>query len=393
MADRSKRRRGQGEGSLYQRSSDGMWCAMIELPPGPDGNRRRKMIVRKAKGKAIEALREMQDDLAKRGDLVTYSGTLGEWLDYWLDNISARRNSPGTVVNQRGHIDNWIKPAIGRRPMSKLGPDHVREVHRAIEKGSDSTTLGWAVHTTLAKALKDAYREQRIRSNPCDVVDRPRVVTKTQKALTLEQAVRLLQILSERPDGALWATYLLTGARRGEILGLEAERIGSVLDISWQLQYVKDVTKARADYECRHVEGSLYLTRLKTKKPRVVPLVEPLRSILARHLNGRTEGLVFTGPDGGALGPDKVTARWKDLLAEASLPTDVVLHGTRHTTVDLLRAAKVPLEITQEIVGHSSRAMTEHYLSPGNLPILTEAMEKMSALISLPPNPQPEVES
>lgn len=386
-----KARRGPGEGSIYQRGSDGMWCAMVELPAAPDGKRRRKMVVRKHKGKAIEALRELQDDLASRGDLATYRGSLGEWMDYWLQSISAGRNTPGTVHNQRGHIENWIKPAIGSRPMSRLGPDHVRELHRHIAANSTSKTLCWAVHTTLSKALKDAKREKRIRENPCDLVDRPVAVTKAQKALTLEQSITLLRYLTVRPvrqDWALWITYLLTGARRGEILGLESDRVGDVLDLAWQLQSVSDITTCRADYEYRHVSGSLYLTRLKASKSgkaksRAIPLVEPLRTVLAVHMEGRGPGLVFTEPDGSPLRPDAVTARWKELLATVGLPTDVVLHGTRHTTVDLLRAAGVPLETSQEIVGHSTRAMTEHYLTKGNLPVLREAMEKMSALLTL----------
>ncbi|MEZ2388883.1 tyrosine-type recombinase/integrase [bacterium RCC_150] len=380
----SRPSRGKGDGAVYQRN-DGLWCVSIELPIGVDGKRRRKVVCRKDKAKAVAALRDAQGDLAQRGDITTGGMTLAEWLEYWLPNISAPRNEPGTTKNQRGHIRKWIVPAIGSRPLSKLTPQHVRLLHKAIRDGSDSTSLVLQVHNTLGRALKDAVREGRIRQSPCDLMDRPGASTAAQKALTLDQALRLVRYVTTRPvrhDWALWCAYLLTGARRGEILGLEADRVGDVLDLAWQLQRIDNIEDAPPSHVYRNVGRNLYLKRPKSKAgTRVIPLVDPLRSILAVHMEGRGPGLVFTEPDGSPMVPDTVTKRWKQILAKAGLPNDVVLHGARHTTVDLLAAAKVPAELRREIVGHSTREMTEAYRTKGNIPELTAAMEQMSALL------------
>lgn len=395
MSPSKKGTRGKGEGSVYRRSSDGMWCVSVELPASAGrGARPRKVICRKDKGKALEALRELQSDLAKHGDIVDRSMTVGEWLDYWLEHIYAPRNEPGTTKNARGHVGKWIKPAIGDRKLAKLTPSHVRQVHAAIREGSDSTTLVRAVHNTLSVALRDAVREgSLLRQNPCDLMDRPGALVGERDGLTLDQAIQLLAHIATREDGALWATYLLTGARRGEILGLEADRVGDTLDLSWQLQRITNIEDAPQTRVYREVGDRLYLKRPKSKKARSVPLVEPLRSILARHMQSRGPGLVFTEPDGSPIDPDDATQRWHVLLAEAGLPEDVVLHGTRHTTVDLLEAAGVPMHVIREIVGHTTEAMTVRYTKQRNLPKLEAAMEKMGALLVGAGQPQPEVES
>ncbi len=39
------KRRGHGEGSVYQRSRDGRWCGVVDLGRGPDGKRRRRTVI------------------------------------------------------------------------------------------------------------------------------------------------------------------------------------------------------------------------------------------------------------------------------------------------------------------------------------------------------------
>jgi integrase len=252
-----------------------------------------------------------------------------------------------------------------------------------------SSTYTLLAHNALSTALKVAHREGRVTVNVCELVDRPEKRVTEQKALDVAEAVRLLKHLGKmldgedeqiKQDGALWASYILTGARRGEILGLEVDRVGDVLDLSWQLQRITDISKAPASWEKRSLGGTLYLTRPKSKAGwRIIPLVEPLRSILLAQIEGQKSGLVFTRK-GKPWDPDAATKAWAAVLADAGLPADVVLHGARHTTVELLYAAKVPEDIIQAIVGHSTRQMTRSYKTRTDSARLVEGMESLSAL-------------
>ncbi len=64
-----RRRRGNNEGSLYQRA-DGRWCATITIGYGEDGKRRRRTVFGKTK-------KDVQANLAKLASQ-KLDGTLGE---------------------------------------------------------------------------------------------------------------------------------------------------------------------------------------------------------------------------------------------------------------------------------------------------------------------------
>lgn len=390
--------RGKGEGSIYKRASDGLWCVRIELPPGPGGKRRQKVVCRKVKAEAQAEMDKLKADLRKLGNLPTSSLTLEKWLRRWIDDIAPGEIRPKSYASYKSTVDGWLIPLLGRHKIDTLSADHVREMFKAIQSTPKSQKLrgekdipegtvmvgpdtAIKAHAVLSSALKTAMREGKATRNVCEMVDPPRKAKVEQGALNVEQAIELMAHLAGREDGALWATYLLTGARRGEILGLEADRVTDTLDLSWQLLRITDMSKAPADYEHRHLTGTLYLTRPKSSSGwRIIPLVEPLRSILALHMQGRGDGLVFTR-NGNPWDPDAATDAWANLLIEAGLPSNVVLHGARHTAVELLDAAGVDWDTIKDIVGHSTKKMSQAYRSKPDLKRLGGALEQMSKML------------
>lgn len=393
--------RGKGEGAVYRVPKDKSkplqyWTGTVELPPGPNGERRRKTVRRKNKAELLTELGKLRADLEKRGDLPTATTTVEKWFTYWVNNIAAKKVRPNTLDGYRRTVNNHIIPAIGKVKLDKVTAAHVRRVHDAvIEKGNNSTTALLA-HRTMSVSFKAAIREGRIGRNPANLTDAPRKAATALHALDLPEAIQLLAHLANDPQGALWATVLLSGARRGEVIGLERSRVGDVLDLSWQLLRLKKTDTdgkpdVPADYEYRHVKGGLYLTRPKSSTSwRVIPLIDPLKSILEKHMKDTPDnkwGLMFTR-EGVPISPDLAGKDWRKILAAAGIDKDVRLHDGRHTTVDLLYAAGVPDDLIQEIVGHSTRSMTQAYKSLRNRERLTSAMEQFSALFTEPENPE-----
>jgi len=383
--------RGKGEGSIYK-DKRGLWTATVELP-SRDGVRRKKVVRRKLKKDAIEELAAMTKDLKARGDLPTAGQTVAQWFTYWLAEIAAKDVRPKTLEGYRATAKNHIIPAIGTVKLERVTAAHVRRVHDSIlDKGLSSTTALLA-HRIMAVSFKIAYREGRIGRNPATLTNAPRKAVPTLEALDLTDALALLEhVAHDEQMGARWATALLSGGRRGEVIGLEWERVTDVLDLSWQLQRlplseIDGKPDAPADYEYRHLVGGLYLTRPKSNRgSRIIPLVDPLKSILERHRELSPEnpyGLVFMQGE-RPIDPDQDSKNWRVLLAESGITKNVRLHDVRHTTVDLLDLAGVPDDIIMEIVGHSTRQMTQQYKSRGNRERLTKAMQQLSALFSTP---------
>lgn len=391
--------RGKGEGSVYKRASDGLWCVRIELPPGPGGKRRQKVVCRKEKKVAIAEMTKLRKELDRLGDLPTSSLTLEKWLRRWIDEIAPKEIRPKSYASYKSTVDGWLIPLLGKRKIDSLSADHVREMFKEILSTPKSHALrgktdlppgtvmlgpdtAIKAHAVLSSALKTAMREGKATRNVCEMVDPPRKPKVVQGSLTALQARELLNFLTTREDCALWSAYILTGARRGELLGLEVDRVSDVLDLSWQLLRITDISTAPADYEYRHLQGTIYLTRPKSRSgSRHVPLVEPLKSILALHMQGKTSGLVFTRPDGSPWDPDTATKTWAKVLKEAGMPDNVVLHGARHTAVEMMSAAGVGWDDIKDLVGHSTVQMSLDYRSKPDQARLTAAMELNSRML------------
>lgn len=428
--------RGKGEGALFRVPKDTSqpvkyWQAVVELP-SRDGERRRKYVRAKDKTTALKQLRALQKELERVGDLPTASMTLEAWLRIWFDQIAVERVGPKTAPTYRSIISKHIVPAIGSVRLDKLEPAHVRRLRDTIlEKGRAPSTALQA-HRILATALRDAEREGRVTRNVTTLVDAPKRGRVSLVTLDATAGVRLLEHAA-REDvrmGARWAAALLTGARQGELLGLEVDRVTDELDLSWQLQRLTwshgcglpseprcgrvrgsdcpdRYLRAPADHEHRHLTGGLWLTRPKSSAGwRIIPLVEPLRSIMERRLDAAStepnpHGLVWTAEpkrtayvdelrplDGSPVDPRVDNEAWHALLSRVGVP-DARLHDARHTTADLLWEAGVPETIIIEILGHSSISMSRRYKSRSSQALLRDALTKVSALLTsdVPPDP------
>lgn len=390
--------RGKGEGSLYK-NTNGLWEVKIELPRDRDGKRRRKVVRRKSKSDAIQVLRELKAELAKTGDLATSSVTLETWSEHWLTE-RAKKLAPNTVNGYRVAFRDYINPMLGKRKLDKLTPQDIKHLHDVIQEtpkdkalrslsdppeGTEllSSTYALLVHNALSGSLKMAVREGKLSRNVCELVDKPSKRHTTEEVLTLEEAIKLIGYLTTHPDGALWTTYLLTGARRGEIIGLEVDRVmEDHLDLSWQTQRITDRESAPKDHEYRHIGKSLYLARPKSKAGwRTPPLVPELAELLRREIGNRTDGLVFLR-DGEPWDPADASKEWKVILAGAGVNEKVKLHGARHTAVGLLYELGVSEATIMQIVGHSTVSVTRRYGQAGNKRAMQDAIAKLSTALS-----------
>jgi integrase len=394
------------------------WEAWIELDP-VDGNRQRVPLRRKDKAACLQLIEDEWDRLKEHGDLPNANQTVKQYLTYWLDKIAAKEVSPNTFTGYEVVCRKHIIPTIGNVRLSQVKAAHVRRVtDKMLDNGASSTYANNA-HRIMSTAFASAYSEGRMTRNPAKQTKAPRKAVPNLEVLTLDEAIHIVEVMA-RPEhaelGARWVSSILTGGRRGEMIGLERNRVDfekNTLDLSWQLQRfawkhgdvltkelddkgkplhecgrkrgtdcpVRKLTHP-ADYEIRPIVGGLYWTRPKSGAGRrSVPLVDPLRAILQRYIADTPDnayGLVWA-PDGYPLDPDQDSNDWVDVLKACDIDKHVRLHDVRHTAVDMLYEAGVDEDLIPLIVGHSTRAMSRSYKSRGASKRLTEAMKKLSA--------------
>lgn len=367
--------RGKGEGSLYK-DSRGLWTAVIELPPR-DGKRRRKTIRSRDKAVVMQRMRDTQRELEERGDLPSADMTVAQWFGYWYTQIVLKEVRPKTAGGYKSIIDRHVVPEIGNLRLARITPTSIRRVTDRIVNSGGAASSALKAHQVMSSSFEAAVREGRISRNPCKLMASPRKNVAKLEVLTREEARQIVEYVAQDPEyGARWAMALLSGARRGEILGLEANRITDVIDLSWQLQRLSVGQRSEtgqvgepvvpADFEYRHLYGGYYLTRPKSKAGwRIIPLTEPLKTILELHMERNPDGpfgLVFSR-NGRPVDPDYDSKLWIRILAESGINKKVRLHDLRHTAVDLLYAAGLPEEVIIRIVGHSAVSMTRAYAS------------------------------
>jgi integrase/recombinase XerC len=242
--------------------------------------------------------------------------------------------------------------------LTRVGsPDRVAAAHvlawahgiGASGREPSSATVGARI-ACLSSYYRFLIRMNVAASNPCDALERPRTVQSVARGLSADEVRRLLAVVPDtvagRRDRALVLTFVLTGRRRAEVIGLTAG------DIS--------------------VEGetAFYSYRGKGGKRGRRELPRPAYEALCATLGDAELSLAAMDPSASlwqaAAGPRGVTgstfyARFRRYLQAAGLaPTG--LHILRHSAAKLRRDAGASIEAVSSFLDHSSLAVTSVYL-------------------------------
>jgi integrase len=376
-----------------------MWLGVVDLGYDGTGKRRRKYVSSRDYATAVRKLRALRRE-AEEGDLATGALTVDKWITHWLDDIAAARVRPRTLDTYRGYVTRYISPSLGKRRLDKVTPQHIRALHASMSHLSPTTTR--QAHAIVVKAFSDARREGHKALDVGDRMDPPRKAASDRQALSVPQAITLLRYVDGKPYGSRWAAALLMGARQGECLGLEWDRVdltSGVADLSWQLQRLPHrhgcdgkCGRKRAGncparelavpkgFEHRIVAGGLVMTRPKSQAGvRLVPLI-PVMVRALEQLPHR-DGFVWRRDDGRPVDPKDDSAAWHRALSGAGLP-DMPLHSARHTTATLLRTVGTDMATVEQVMGHASAAATAAYLHM-DLTLARAGYERMGALLAL----------
>lgn len=126
------KRRGHGEGGVYQRASDGLWVGSVEL--GYDGGkRRRKAVYGKSRAEAVKKVKEVQRTVDAGFTVSDERTTVGQYLNWWGTTVLPGTVKDSTADGYRWIIDHYVIPYIGRHKLTKLRAEHVQSMLSALE--------------------------------------------------------------------------------------------------------------------------------------------------------------------------------------------------------------------------------------------------------------------
>ncbi len=236
------------------------------------------------------------------------------------------------------------------------------ELFSEISKGRLSPKTIRLYYVFISSVLSTAVEWQLIYSNPCDRVKPPKLERKEPDILDNEQAVELLQKLTEADTQhqTMITIALLLGVRRGELLGLKWDNINfdkGVITIRNNLQYLPKMGVYDSSTKTSSSERAM-------KAPELI--IEALRKQKIYQLELKVKngdrwietGYVFTNNNGEPVHPDSLTKWFKKFLKANGFSENIRLHSLRHTCASLMISEGIPVTTVAKRLGHSTAATT-----------------------------------
>ena len=217
-----KRKRANGEGSVFFHAGTRRWCAKITLSGG-------KRVSLYAASRQ-EASRKMVDALKaqEQGALVVVPRmTIQRFLSQWLEQSVRPNVRPWTYKGYEVIVRVHLAPEIGHLQLADLSAQHVQVLlNRKLASGLAPKTVQY-IRGVLRTALNEAARWDLVSRNVAALVRGPRVERKPIAPLAPTQARQLLEAAKSDRLGALYSVALALGLRqgRGSRLDLESRRL------------------------------------------------------------------------------------------------------------------------------------------------------------------------
>lgn len=298
--------------------------------------------------------------------------TLPAEAEAWLAELAAvRRYSAHTLAAYRRDLTCLVDesqtpshPGDASARLRKLTPHDIRRILGRLHAGG--------MHPrSLARMLSSwrsfyrwwAHRAQ-LPMNPAEGVKAPRAPRSLPKALSVDQAMALLEPNADTPhtgqeaviharDRAMFELLYSSGLRLAELVGLDTH-------YQRHAQYESAGWLSLNDAEV-HVLG-------KGGKRRAVPVgklaCDALRQWLAVRdslVGSPEEPALFVGARGKRIAPRTVQLQLKRWAQNAQVPAHVHPHVLRHSFASHVLQSAQDLRAVQEMLGHASISSTQIY--------------------------------
>ena len=289
----------------------------------------------------------------------------------FLQNLEVEKNASPTTIKAYQHdlkkFHEYLVQHMGDRFLpGDVSRDHIRNYLVWLARVGHRAPNGPSARTRKLGAIRSFFRyshhEGLVRDNPADDISIPKNNSGEMRSLSEDECKRVLQAVESNPspfrrirDRALLETFLLTGARLGELVRLD---IG--------------------DIDLR--QGTIRLLR-KGGEIHMLPLADSAKEALKGYLKRRRRRTktraLFISCSNRRIAPTTIWRLVKSYFRKARIKADGMgPHALRHTFATLLLNKGKNLRVIQVLMSHKSLATTARYLH-------TRSEELVSAVNSL----------
>jgi site-specific recombinase XerC len=269
-------------------------------------------------------------------------------LARYVTQLEADGRSPHTIHQYERHIGllaGWLRVNGNNGNVEEIDHETLArflsspQARTRPDGKTKKATSANALRTSLRTFFRYAHEAGYTQSNPARLVRRALCGTPPPRALSDDEAGRLLLALAAgvgpeaRRDHALFALMLGSGIRLGSALALET----------------RDV-----DFE----RGELALRRTKGDVPTSVPLSRAVVAHLRSYIQGRADGPLFTGRDGRAMCARHAQRRLGIWCQRAGIDRAISPHSLRHSFALRIYRQTRDLLLVQAAMRHRSIAST-----------------------------------
>lgn len=307
-----------------------------------------------------------------------------EFAQKWLKDYAEIELAPKTVYRYKELLEGRIYPAFGEKKLDKLKPldlvnfyNSLRKKHKYMglnkegireEKQAEPLSEGTIrhYHRLISAIFEKAIKWDVLRgTNPATRVDAPKSEKKKAKCYDEKHAQALLEALDklgpeELKYKVITMIALMTGARLGEIMGLEWQDIdfdNKVIEIRQSSQYLPGkgtFTKdPKNEYSKRRISVNNTLLNLLDQ------FKEDQRE---KGFICQDNNQIFLSWNGQPMNPYTVTKWFPKFLKENELP-HLNFHGLRHTSATFLISRGMDIETVAGRLGHRTSATTQNIYS------------------------------
>lgn len=291
-----------------------------------------------------------------------------EYAEYVMELKERRGDKHSTILDYR-HMTARIYPEIGHIKLRDLRPEHLNTLYSKLAAdGINKHTGGKLSNRTILRyhrfasiVLAQAVKEGLIPINPASRAEPPKAERKEPNYVQQSDIPAILEALESEPFKwqVLVHMLLVTGVRRGELLGLKWANVdfdSSRIFICNTLMYSPDRGVYESSPKTEQSKRYIALPRETVqllKKYRNWQFSERLR--LGEYYNN--QDFVFTQDNGKPMHPDSVTT-WLDRFSKRHGLPHINPHAFRHTMTSILIFNGVDTVSISKRLGHSQVSTT-----------------------------------